>query len=72
MVGLFKIAGSAILQGAGETAAFIAEELGFEKVFRDGGAVDFNEGFIPSAAELVQDVGDDILSSTSFPSDENG
>ncbi|MNP14098.1 hypothetical protein D3C76_1064090 [compost metagenome] len=45
----------------GEGAFAIAEQLGLDQTFRDGGAVDRNKGFVGTRAGLVQGARHDLL-----------
>ncbi len=46
---------------AGESASLIAEEFGFEQVFRNGGAVDRDEGALCPRRFLVDCAGEQFL-----------
>ena len=46
--------------GAGEGAAAVAEELTFEQVAQDGGAVEGDEGFLGAVGEIVDRAGEDL------------
>ena len=50
----------------------MAEQLAFEEVFRDGGAVDGHEGLLVATAVVVDGAGDDLLAGAAFPRDEHG
>src|SRR6185312_16751986 len=47
--------------GAGEGAFLMAEELRFQKIFRDRRAVDRDEALLGAAALAVDEAGDDLL-----------
>src|SRR3546814_15681616 len=49
----------------------MAEELALQQVFRDGRAVDRDEGTLGARAELVQRAGEQLLSSSAFADDED-
>jgi hypothetical protein len=66
--GLFDEAGAGF-EGAGEGAFGDAEELGFEEVFGDGGAVEGDEG--TGAARAVEGGGDAFLANAGFALDED-
>jgi hypothetical protein len=57
--------------GAGESAAFVAEELAFDQYGREGGAVDGEEGLVCAAAVEVDAAGDDLLADAVFPEQED-
>ena len=57
---------------SGEGAFFVAEEFAFEQIFRDGGAVDFDEGAGGAVRVLMDGVGDEILADAAFAAEENG
>lgn len=65
VVGGFEFAG-ARLEGAGERSFVIAEELGFEKRFRDGSAIDRDPGTAASIARGVDLARGDFLTGTRF------
>ena len=50
-----------IAVGAGEGAAAVAEELAFEQVAWDGGAVEGDEGLLGSVREVMNGAGEDFL-----------
>jgi hypothetical protein len=56
---------------AGECAAAVSEEFAFDEVFRDGAAVDGDEGFISSFALFVDSSGDHFLAGTGFSEDKD-
>ena len=70
VVGLFEAA-DPLGDGAGEGALFVAEELAFEEVLGDGGAIDFDEGAGGARAPAVDDVGEDFLADAAFAGDED-
>jgi len=70
-VGQFKEADFALFAGAGERSAFITEELGFEQVFREGGAVDLHEGLVLAPAVLVDELGQQALARSRFSQDQD-
>ena len=53
-------AAGAALDGAGEGALFVAEDLRFDQGLRDGGAVDGDKGLGLARAQLVQGAGDEL------------
>ena len=61
-----------LVDGTGEGAALVAEEFGFEKTGRNGGAIHFDEGTLFARAEIVDGAGDDFLAGAGFAEDENG
>ena len=61
-----------VVDGAGESAALVAEKFGFEQIFRQGAAIDWHEGCkLPPAVE-VQRPGDQFLAGAAFPQNQNG
>ena len=64
-VGRFEAAG-AVVDGAGERAADVAEELAFEQAFAECAAVDADERAVAALAELVDRVGDEFLAGAGF------
>ena len=69
--GQLEAAGAA-LDGAGEGAFFVAEDFAFDERFRDGGAVDGDEGPRLARAEVVKGAGDQLLAGAAFAGDEDG
>ena len=61
-----------LLDGAGEGAAFVAEELRFQQVFGDGAAVDGDERLLGARAEIVQGAGEGLLAGAAFAEQEHG
>ena len=59
-MGLLELADAAAV-GAGEGAAFVAEQLALQQRFGDGGAVDGQERRGGPAAVVVQGAGDQLL-----------
>src|SRR5260370_277702 len=57
--------------GAGERAAFVAEELALDEARRNGGAVDFDEGPLAAAAPVVNGACDQLLPRTRLAEDED-
>jgi len=43
--------------GAGEGPLFVPEQLAFDELFRDGGAVDRDEGLVPARGKGVEACG---------------
>ena len=60
-------AAGAGLHGSREGAAGVSEELGFEKGFGDGGAVEHREGFGRATDEAMDRGGDDLFSGAPSP-----
>ena len=58
--------------GAGEGALFMTEKFRFQKGFRNGGAVDFDERALLPGAVKVDGAGDQFLSRSRFARDEHG
>jgi len=59
------------IEGAGESAAFMAEEFIFEKASRHGSTVHFDEIAASTRAEFVDSTGDDFLAGAGLAGDEN-
>ena len=57
--------------GAGEAAAFVAEQLAFEQRRRNGAAVDRHEGTVPPAAERVNGARHDVLAGAALAADQH-
>ena len=52
--------------GAGERAAAMAEQLAFEQILRDGGAVERNEGFAAAVRMAMDRARDNLLAGAAF------
>jgi len=61
-----------LADGAGESAALVAEEFGFEKAAGNGGAIDFDEGAIATRTEIVDGAGEEFFPSAGFAEEEDG
>ena len=61
-----------VVDGAGEGAFAMAEKLGFEEVFRQGAAIDGDEGGELAAAVEMEGAGDQFLAGAAFAQDEDG
>ena len=57
--------------GAGEGAAAVAEELAFEQVAGDGGAVEGDEGLLRAVREFVDGAGEDLLAGAALAGDQD-
>src|SRR5690606_12585375 len=57
--------------GAGEAALFMAEQLGFEQILAEGGAVDGEERFVAAIGRLVDRPGDEFLAGAALAADED-
>ena len=57
--------------GAGEGAAAVAEELAFEQVARNGGAVERDERLLGAVGEVVNGAGEDLLAGAAFAGDQH-
>ena len=68
--GQLEAAGAA-LQGSGEGAFLVAEDLAFDEGFRDGGAVDGDKGLVLAGRKLVDGAGDQLLAGAAFAGDED-
>ncbi len=58
--------------GAGEGAALVAEQLGFEQAGGDCGAIDFDEGAIAARAEIMDGARDEFLARAGFAANQHG
>lgn len=70
-VAQFKFAGFAATFGASERAFFVAEEFTLDEFWRQGRAVDGNEGGITADACIVDGLSQDFLSGATFALDED-
>jgi len=70
-VGLLKTPGF-ILRRTGEGAFDISEQLGFQQILRDGGAVHLDKRFLRAAAGRMQHLGTQVFTGTRGPFDQNG
>src|SRR5207253_3832887 len=57
--------------GAGEGALFVAEQLAFEQVLRDGSAIEGQERRLGSRAVLVDGAGDQLLAGAARTGDQH-
>src|SRR5262245_30201874 len=60
-----------VLNGAGERAFDVAEQLGFDQLFRQGGAVDLDELFFRAQRIEMEGVGDQLLTGARFADDQH-
>jgi len=58
--------------GTRESTLFVPEQLGFQEVFGNGGAVDRNERLRRPVGAFVNVAGDDFLARSRFPCDQHG
>src|SRR5208282_287620 len=58
--------------GAGKSASMVAEELGFDDIFRERATIDGNERHRPAVALLVHCSRDEFLAGPGFPGDKDG
>ena len=70
-VGLLEAA-DALLVGAGERALFVAEQLRFEQVLLQRGAVHLDEVARGAVRVVVDGAGDQLLAGAGFAADEHG
>ena len=63
---------SRLVSGAGERALFVAEKLAFDEVFRNGGAIDFDERGVGARALAVKGAGHQFLAGAAFARDQHG
>ena len=59
-------------EGAGEGPFFVAEEFGFDEVFGDEGAIEFDERGFGAGALEVEGTGDEFFAGATFALDEDG
>src|SRR5579859_1847241 len=69
-VGGLKFSGFVVAR-SGEAALDVAEKLGFDELFGNGGAIDFNEGAFAAQAGGVQCARDKFLSRAAFAVNQN-
>src|SRR5262249_12875298 len=60
------------LMSSGESPALVTEELAFQKLSRDGGAVHLDERTGLAHAELVDGPCDEVLAGAGFPANDDG
>ena len=70
-VGVLKQADLSLGAGSGEGALFITEQLRFQQVGGDRGAVQLHIGLVPPGAEAVDLVGHDLLAHAGFSGDQD-
>uniref|UniRef100_A0A0N5A5Z1 PE-PGRS family protein n=1 Tax=Parastrongyloides trichosuri TaxID=131310 RepID=A0A0N5A5Z1_PARTI len=70
-VGLLELADAA-RHGAGKGPLLVTEQLGFQQVIRDGGAVDADEGLVRTTRAAVQIAGHHLLTDAAFAGDQDG
>ena len=70
-VALLELADAAAV-GAGEGALLVAEQLAFQQVLRDGGAVEGQERCFAPGAVLVDGPGDQFLAGAALAGDQHG
>ncbi|MGB8958488.1 MAG: hypothetical protein WCC00_05705 [Candidatus Aminicenantales bacterium] len=70
-VGLLELT-RLLLRGPGEGPLLVAEELRFDELLRDGGAVDLDEGLAGPQAVGVDRPGDELLAGAALAVDEHG
>ncbi len=71
LVGKFQIAGFALQIRAGKCAFLVAEKLGLHQIFRNGAAVDFDQGLVGAIGMLVDQIRDETLAGTRFPQNQH-
>ncbi|RMU45974.1 hypothetical protein ALP29_05253 [Pseudomonas syringae pv. avii] len=69
-VGIFQFA-DAFAVGAGEGAAFMSEEFGFEQLLGDCRAIEGHERLLCAWAEVVQAAGDQLLAAAGFTANQH-
>ena len=58
--------------GAGERAAFMAEEFALEQLFGNRGAIDRKKRLLAAVAVMINRAGDEFLAGAAFTGDERG
>src|SRR5208337_4248072 len=58
--------------GSSEGSLFVAEEFALQQIFRDGGAVDFDERTGSAARLFVDGAGNEVFANTAFAAQQNG
>ena len=58
--------------GAGERAFLMAKKFAFDKIFRNGGAIELDEGGAGALALTIEGAGDKFLAGAAFAGDEDG
>src|SRR5690606_10224554 len=56
----------------GECAAFVTEQLAFDQILRNGGAVDRDKRLRGTRAVLMNAARDELLAGSAFPRDKHG
>ena len=70
-VRLLDLAGGPFLAGAGKGTALVTEELRLDQGFRNGGAVQRNEGRVAARAAVVEGLGQHFLAGAGFALDQD-
>ena len=60
----------ALQGGAGEGAAFVAEEFAFQQLLRDGGAIDGQERLLAAVAVMIDGARDQFLARAALAGDK--
>ena len=60
-----------VLDGTGECAAFVAEELRLDQAFGKERAAHGNKWLVAARTLMVQEIGDDFLAGAAFPGDDD-
>ena len=58
--------------GSGERSFFVAEKFALQKIFRDGGAVDLDEGPGSAPRLFVDGAGNEVFAHSAFSAQQNG
>src|SRR5262249_25845564 len=61
-----------LVDRAGECAALVTEQLGFEQAGRDGRAIDFHKGAFAARTEIVNGASDQLFAGAGLPEDQHG
>src|ERR1051326_2679858 len=70
-IGFFELADTT-RDGARERAFLMAEQFGFQKIFRDGGAIDGDERLVGARALAVNVAREDFFTGSRFAGDQDG
>jgi len=57
---------------SGKGPLFVTEEFRFDEIFRDGGAVDADEGLLAAGGIIVDGLGDQLLAGPRFAAQQHG
>src|SRR4029077_5254806 len=69
-IGKLEAAGF-LTEAAGEGAAFVAEELGFQEPGGNGGAIDLDESALTAGAKIMDGASKELLAGAGFTKEQN-